>query len=100
MLIIAFCILHVEQRYKLQVLQLHLFQILPIMKFARDFVINNPLCVCSEEIALIKKDLIDEKDKLKLKQETSQILLRIVQERYFMNLKIMVPDTYPLKQVE
>lgn len=75
-------------------------QILPIMKFLREFVINNPLCVCNDEIAAIKKDMIGEKDKMKLKQETSQLLLKIVQEQYIMNLKIMVPDLYPLKQVE
>lgn len=69
------------------------------MKFVQDFVINNPLCVCSDEIASVKKDFIGEHDKIKLKQDTSHILLKIVQERYFMNLKIMVPDNYPLEQV-
>lgn len=74
-------------------------QILPIMTFVRDFVLNNPLCVCSEEIAAIKKDLIGEEDKMKLKQETSQIQLRIVEEQYLMNLNIMIPDAYPLEHV-
>ena len=50
-------------------------QILPIMQFVREFIINNPLCVCSDEISVIKKDLIEDKDKIKLKQESSQVVL-------------------------
>ncbi|XP_052811888.1 uncharacterized protein LOC128239326 [Mya arenaria] len=74
-------------------------QILPVMRFVRNFIISNPLCVCSEEIAAIKRDLIKENDKLKLKQDTSQVHMKIVQERYWMNLLVTVPDLYPTQQV-
>ena len=63
-------------------------------------MIENPLCVCSEEIASMKKDLLEDCDRLKLKQDTSQILLKIVQEQYVMNLTVTVPDLYPTDQVK
>ena len=63
-------------------------------------MIDNPLCVCSDEIASVKKDLLEENDKLKLKQDTSQILIKVVQEQYIMNLKITVPDLYPTEQIK
>ena len=63
-------------------------------------MIDNPLCVCSEEIASMKKDLLQDCDRLKLKQDTSQILLKIVQERYIMNLTVTVPNLYPTEQVK
>ena len=77
-----------------------LFQILHLVNFVRNFVIDNPLCVCSDEIASVKKDLLEENDKLKLKQDTSQILIKVVQEQYIMNLKITVPDLYPTEQIK
>ena len=76
-----------------------LFQILHLVNFVRNFVIDNPLCVCSDEIASVKKDLLEENDKLKLKQDTSQILIKVVQEQYIMNLKITIPDLYPTEQI-
>ena len=75
------------------------FQVLHIVKFVRNFVIENPLCVCSDEIAAVKKDL-EERDKLKLKQDSAQVLLKITQEQYVMNLKITVPDLYPSQQIQ
>ncbi|KAL4232939.1 hypothetical protein ACF0H5_007627 [Mactra antiquata] len=75
-------------------------QVLPVMRFVREFMINNPLCVCNDEIATVKKDLLNDEDKIKLKQDTSQIIMKIVQERYNMNLKITVPDLYPSQQVQ
>ena len=72
---------------------------LHLVNFLRKFVIENPLCVCSEEISSVKKDL-EERDKLKLKQDTSQILLKVTQEQYVMNLKITVPDLYPVEQIK
>ena len=63
-------------------------------------MIENPLCVCSEEIASMKKDLLADCDRLKLKQDTSQILLKIVQERYVMNLTVTVPNLYPTEQIK
>ena len=62
-------------------------------------MIENPLCVCSDEIAAVKKDL-EERDKLKLKQDSAQVLLKITQEQYVMNLKITVPDLYPSQQIQ
>ncbi|XP_067124698.1 uncharacterized protein [Centruroides vittatus] len=75
-------------------------QILKILKFIRNFIDDNPLCVCSEEITNIKKELIDKQDELKLKQKNSSISLRVFQDLYFLAIKITIPENYPLKQIE
>lgn len=75
-------------------------QILHLVNFVKNFLIENPLCVCSDEIASVKKDLLEETDKLKLKQDTAQVLLKVVQEQYIMNLKLTVPDLYPAEQIK
>merc|ERR1712062_320032 len=59
---------------------------------------ENKLCVCADEISSIKK-LLSDADEVKLKQKTSQILIKICQEKYFVKLKLAVPEEYPLKQV-
>ena len=74
-------------------------QVVHMVNFVKTFLDENPLCVCSEEIAFIKKDLITPEDEIKLKQKTSQIVLKLRQQKYFMNFNISVPDTYPLKQI-
>ncbi|KAH3724365.1 uncharacterized protein LOC127852309 [Dreissena polymorpha] len=74
-------------------------QVLPVMRYVREFIVNNPLCVACDEITAIKRHLIAEMDKLKLKQELSAVHLKIVQDLYWMNLKLTVPDNYPVEQV-
>lgn len=74
-------------------------QVVHMISFVKMFVDENPLSVCSEEIAFIKKDLLTPEDEIKLKQKTSQIVLKLRQENYFMHLTITVPDTYPVVQI-
>lgn len=75
-------------------------QVLQMIKFVKTFLEENPLCVCSEEISVIKKDLLTPEDEIKLKQKTSQIVLKIKKDAYFMNFKVTVPDDYPKRQVQ
>ncbi|PSN38747.1 hypothetical protein C0J52_16952 [Blattella germanica] len=69
-------------------------QVLAILKFIRNFIDENPLSCCYNEIAAIKKDL-SEADELKLKQKTSSLNLKVTQGNYFLKTKILVPDDYP-----
>ncbi|KAK7500064.1 hypothetical protein BaRGS_00008611 [Batillaria attramentaria] len=74
-------------------------QVVHMIRFVKTFVDENPLSVCSEEIAFIKKELLTPEDEIKLKQKTSQIVLKLRQEKYFLNLSITVPDSYPLQKI-
>ncbi|XP_066993090.2 uncharacterized protein [Anabrus simplex] len=69
-------------------------QILPTLKFIRNFIDENPLSCCFDEIAAIKKDLTD-CDELKLKQKNSSLDLKVVQGHYSLQARISVPDNYP-----
>lgn len=74
-------------------------QVLKLLQFIRNFIDDNPLCVCSEEITSIKKELISEQDELRIKQKTSSLILRICQDSYYLAVKIQVPDNYPAEQI-
>ena len=78
--------------------KLHFFQVLTVLKFVRNFIDENPLSCCYNEIATIKKDLTDS-DELKLKQKTSSLNLRLTQGNYFFRAKIHVPEDYPENSV-
>ncbi|XP_069703326.1 uncharacterized protein [Periplaneta americana] len=69
-------------------------QVLPVLKFIRNFIDENPLSCCYNEIATIKKNL-SETDELKLKQKTSSLNLKISQGGYYFKTRILVPDNYP-----
>ncbi|ELU12714.1 hypothetical protein CAPTEDRAFT_208488 [Capitella teleta] len=71
-------------------------QILHIAKFIRKFIDDNPLCICSDEISNLKK-LLKTGDEIKLKQKTSQVILKLREGQYYMNVKLTVPDNYPLE---
>ncbi|XP_071453010.1 uncharacterized protein [Hetaerina americana] len=74
-------------------------QVLPILKFVRNFIDENPLSCCYDEIASIRKKLITEADEFKLKQKNSTISIKVCQESYFLKAKILVPDEYPEQTV-
>ena len=77
-------------------------QCLIILKFIRNFIENNPLCSVSEEISEVKNilDLSESgRDKLKLNQKTSSVLLKIFKNGYFFQTDLKVSDDYPAKQV-
>jgi len=65
-----------------------------VLKLIRNFIDENPLSCCYNEIAAIKKDLC-EADELKLKQKTSSLSLKISQGKYYFKTRILVPDSYP-----
>ncbi|KAH0956514.1 hypothetical protein HN011_002291 [Eciton burchellii] len=69
-------------------------QVLPILKFIRNFIEENPLICCYDEISMLKKLLCD-KDKLKLKQKNSAVNLTVHQGLYYFKSKLEVPDNYP-----
>ncbi|XP_076444914.1 uncharacterized protein LOC143282914 [Babylonia areolata] len=74
-------------------------QVVHMVNFVKTFIDENPLSVCSEEIAFIKKDLLTPEDEIKLKQKTSQIVLKLRQLKYFLTVVLSVPETYPLQQI-
>ncbi|XP_076249444.1 uncharacterized protein LOC143188851 isoform X2 [Calliopsis andreniformis] len=69
-------------------------QILPILKLIRNFIDENPLICCYDEISAIKK-ILENDDELKLKQKYSSIGLKVYQGLYYFKAKIEVPDNYP-----
>lgn len=72
---------------------------LPILKFIRNFIQENPLICCYDEISAIKQILAND-DELKLKQKYSCIGLRVQQGLYYFKAKIEVPDNYPASSVK
>lgn len=74
-------------------------QVLQMTRFFRRFIDDNPLCVCSDEIADIKRNMIGPTDEIKLKQKTSQVVLKMNEGSYFMTTNLLIPDEYPLKQL-
>ncbi|XP_031565079.1 uncharacterized protein LOC116300360 isoform X2 [Actinia tenebrosa] len=70
-------------------------QVFLLVLFLRKFLDENPLIVCSEELAYVKDKLITHKDQFKVKQKTGVISICINQNSYFMNLKLTIPDDYP-----
>ncbi len=79
---------------------------LHVVKFINGFFEDNPLSVCSDELAECKKMLDVEgaaggggQDRFKLSQKTSSVSLYVAKERYFFKAKVTVPHEYPNKQV-
>ena len=66
-----------------------------VLKFVHTFLNDHPLCVCSDEIVKIKNELLDEDDKLILKQKTSQVIVKLKEQNYYLNAKLLIPDSYP-----
>ncbi|KAJ3657465.1 hypothetical protein Zmor_009266 [Zophobas morio] len=74
-------------------------QVLNTIKFLRNFIDENPLCCCYDEINFLKKVLTD-RDELKLKQKTSSVHLKAVNHSYFLNCRVVVPDDYPKAAID
>jgi len=70
-----------------------------MVEFINKFIAENPLCVCSDEISRIKRDLMTKDDEIKLKQKTSQVILKLKEGAYYLNAKLTIPDEYPEVQV-
>uniref|UniRef100_A0A1B6IQ42 RING-type domain-containing protein n=1 Tax=Homalodisca liturata TaxID=320908 RepID=A0A1B6IQ42_9HEMI len=74
-------------------------QILKVLKLLRNFIDENPLSCCYNEVLALKKQLQGDLDELKVRQKTSSLILRVQQGNYYLRAKILVPDDYPLKNV-
>lgn len=74
-------------------------QVLNVIKFLRNFIEENPLCCCYDEVNALKKTL-DGIDELKLKQKTSCIVAKVSNKLYYLNCRIAIPDEYPQKPIE
>lgn len=70
-------------------------QVLLAIKFLRNFIDENPLSCCYDEINELKK-LLNDSDVLKLKQKASSIVFKINNKNYYLNFRVVVPDYYPL----
>jgi len=70
-------------------------QIISIIKFVNNFMAENPLFVCSEEISQVKKEIVQEQDEFRVKQKAGTINYKINSKRYFLHVKLSVPDNYP-----
>ncbi|XP_047736743.1 uncharacterized protein LOC108682861 isoform X2 [Hyalella azteca] len=70
-------------------------QILHVLKFVRNFIDENPLCCCSEEISELKQKIARPSDEIKLKQKTSSILVITMEGEYSCKYNITVPEDYP-----
>ncbi|EFN61513.1 hypothetical protein EAG_11749 [Camponotus floridanus] len=70
-------------------------QVLLILKFIRNFIEENPLICCYDEISTLKK-LLGDKDELKLKQKNSYIYLTLYQGLYHFKTKLEIPNNYPI----
>lgn len=75
-------------------------QILKVFIFLRKFIDENPLICCYDEITELKNILNGNNDELKLKQKISTIVLKIVNDRYYLDGKVLVPDSYPIQAIE
>lgn len=76
------------------------FQVVLMVHFLKQFLIDNPLCIVNDEVGKVKKELLSDEDRCKLMQSSSQILLKIKEEEYYMGFKITVPPDYPAKQIQ
>ena len=72
--------------------------VIPVLKFIGQFIEDNPLCCCFEEVSKVKS-LLNDTSTLKLSQKTSSISLHILKEKYFFKCKVHVPNDYPLEGV-
>lgn len=73
-------------------------QVLLVIKFLRNFIDENPLSCCYDEINELK-NYLSEEDVLKLRQKTSSLVLKINNKKYYFNLRVIVPDYYPLHSI-
>ncbi|KAK9870964.1 hypothetical protein WA026_009926 [Henosepilachna vigintioctopunctata] len=74
-------------------------QILVVVKFLKNFVDENPLACCYDEITDLKLKLSGS-DELKLKQKSSTIILKVFNQKYYLESKIFIPDDYPQERIE
>ncbi|XP_073969068.1 uncharacterized protein isoform X2 [Rhodnius prolixus] len=69
-------------------------QILKTLQFITNFIDENPLSCCYDEITFLKSKLTAN-DELKLRQKASKIFLKLKEKKYFVNVSFHLPDDYP-----
>lgn len=69
-----------------------------VLKFINNFIDENPLSCCYNEIVDIKKELCDS-DEFKLKQKISTIIFSVKEAGYYFKSKLTVPHNYPAESV-
>ncbi|XP_030384065.1 uncharacterized protein LOC115631457 [Scaptodrosophila lebanonensis] len=89
-------------------------QAMLVLRFAQQYLHDNPLCVCLDEIKQLRQDLktrvacldlaetnkSDSDSQLKLRQRNSSVELTARGGRYEYRVTATVPDTYPVQCVE
>lgn len=75
-------------------------QTLKVFIFLRKFIDENPLICCYDEITELKSMLNSTSDEVKLKQKSSTLVLKIINDRYYLDVKVGVPDDYPLHAIK
>lgn len=75
------------------------WQVLPTLKLVRNFIDENPLICCYDEISTLK-NILENDDELKLRQKHSCICLKVQQGLYYFKAKIEIPDNYPIACVK
>lgn len=74
-------------------------QLLPVVKFMRNFMDENPLMACSEELSYIRRELVRPCDEIKVNRKSGTITLSVVEGNYHTQFKLIVPDNYPADPV-
>ncbi|KMY87814.1 uncharacterized protein LOC6730809 [Drosophila simulans] len=77
-------------------------QALQVLAFAQQYLTDNPLCVCLEEIKQLRADIKTggTESQLKLKQKNKSVELVAKGGRYTYRVTAVVPDSYPMQSVE
>ncbi|XP_016955036.1 uncharacterized protein LOC108027923 [Drosophila biarmipes] len=77
-------------------------QALLVLAFAQQYLTDNPLCVCLDEIKQLRADIKTggTESQLKLKQKHRSVELVAKGGRYTYRVTAVVPDSYPMQSVE
>ncbi|XP_017004154.2 uncharacterized protein [Drosophila takahashii] len=78
-------------------------QALLVLAFAQQYLTDNPLCVCLDEIKQLRADIktgTGTESQLKLKQKNRSVELVAKGGRYTYRVTAVVPDSYPMQSVE
>lgn len=78
-------------------------QALLVISFAQQYLSDNPLCVCLDEIKQLRTDIKTPgsiESLLKLKQKNHSVELVAKGGRYSYKVTAVIPDSYPMKSVD
>lgn len=73
-----------------------------VLQFLQQYVKDNPLCVCFDEIQQLRKDVGPDlsADQLKLKQKSGTVQFTAKGGDYYYTVKALVPEDYPQRYVD